>query len=250
MKKILIVVMLLLSGQLFAQDVAVLLKEATNFERALKDQDALNKYKEVLAVESTNIIALVKSTELTAGLGVKQTDKKLKREFYDKAKDFAEQALKANPESADANYARALVALKLTEVETENKKLVADLKDAKTFADKALSINPDHGKANYVLGKWNFGMVQFPWAKKAAVKVLFGGMPDGTIEDAEKYMEKSRSLEPYFVQNFLDLAKAYKYDYKPAKAIEVLNQLVKLPTRTSNDVAMKAEGKQLLSEMQ
>jgi hypothetical protein len=93
-------------------------------------------------------------------------------------------------------------------------------------------------------------MVQFPWAKKAAVKVLFGGMPDGTIDNAFKYMEKSRTLEPYFVQNFLDLAKAYKYDYKPAKAIEVLNQLVKLPIRTSNDAAMKAEGKQILSEMQ
>jgi tetratricopeptide (TPR) repeat protein len=183
-------------------------------------------------------------------LGVKQTDKKLKKEIYEQAKTFAERALKANPESADANYVNALVALKMTEVETENKKLIADLKDARTFAEKALSINASHGKANYVLGKWNFDMVQFPWAKKAAVKVLFGGMPDGTIDNAFKYMEKSRTLEPYFVQNFLDLAKAYKYDYKPAKAIEVLNQLVKLPIRTSNDAAMKAEGKQILSEMQ
>jgi tetratricopeptide (TPR) repeat protein len=192
----------------------------------------------------------LKATELTAGLGVKQTDKKLKKEIYEQAKTFAERALKANPESADANYVNALVALKMTEVETENKKLIADLKDARTFAEKALSINASHGKANYVLGKWNFDMVQFPWAKKAAVKVLFGGMPDGTIDNAFKYMEKSRTLEPYFVQNFLDLAKAYKYDYKPAKAIEVLNQLVKLPIRTSNDAAMKAEGKQILSEMQ
>ncbi|HEX8460815.1 MAG TPA: hypothetical protein VF623_05280 [Segetibacter sp.] len=250
MKKILAVAFILLSGNLFSQDVTVLLKEATNAERALKDQDAINKYKEVLAVEPTNIVALVKSSELTLTLGTKQTDKKVKKEIYDRAKDFADQALKANSESADANYVRALVALKMTEVETENKKLVADLKEVKTFADKALSINPNHGKANYVLGKWNFDMVQFPWAKKAAVKVLFGGMPDGTIDDAYKYMEKARTLEPYFVQNFSDLAKAYKYDYKPAKAIEVLNQLVKLPTRTSNDAALKAEGKQMLSEMQ
>jgi tetratricopeptide (TPR) repeat protein len=250
MKTVLIFAMLLLSAPLFSQDVAVTLKEATNFERALKDAEALNKYKEVLAVEPTNIVALVRSSELTTGLGVKQTDKKLKKEFYDKARDFAEQALKVNAESADANYVRALVALRLTEVDTENKKLVADLKDAKTFSEKAIAINPDHGKANYVLGKWNADMVRFPWAKKAAVKVLFGGMPDGTIEDAYKYMERSRTLEPYFVQNFLDLAKAYKSDYKPAKAIEVLNQLVKLPLRTSNDAAMKAEGRQILAEMQ
>jgi tetratricopeptide (TPR) repeat protein len=124
MKKILGVVMLLLCGQLYSQDLSVTLKEATNFERALKDQDALNKYKEVLAADPNNIVALVKTTELTAGLGVKQTDKKLKKEIYEQAKTFAERALKANPESADANYVNALVALKMTEVETENKSLL------------------------------------------------------------------------------------------------------------------------------
>jgi hypothetical protein len=61
MKKILGVVMLLLCGQLYSQDLSVTLKEATNFERALKDQDALNKYKEVLAADPNNIVALVKS---------------------------------------------------------------------------------------------------------------------------------------------------------------------------------------------
>ena len=115
MKKVLVVVLLLLSGHLFSQDVTVSLKEATNFERALKDHEALNKYQEVLAVEPTNIIALVKSSELTAGLGVKQTDKKAKKGLYDKAKDFAGQAIKASPENADANYVNALVALRLTD---------------------------------------------------------------------------------------------------------------------------------------
>jgi uncharacterized protein YdiU (UPF0061 family) len=75
-------------------------------------------------------------------------------------------------------------------------------------------------------------------------------MPPATIENAFKYMEKCRVLEPYFVLNFLDLAKAYKYDNQPAKAIEVLNQLVKLPLRTADDAALKAEGKTLLGQMQ
>jgi hypothetical protein len=88
------------------------------------------------------------------------------------------------------------------------------------------------------------------WAKKAAVKVLYGGMSKATIENVYTYMEKCKKLEPYFVLNYLDLARAYKYDHKPAQAIEVLNQLVKLPTRTADDVALKSEGKKMLSEMQ
>ena len=83
-----------------------------------------------------------------------------------------------------------------------------------------------------------------------AVKAFFGGMQDATIEDAIRYMEKARSLDQYYVLNYLDLAKAYKYDNKPAKAIEVLQKLVRLPNRTTDDANFKAEGKQLLEDMQ
>lgn len=250
MKLLLIVFSLLLSAQLFSQDAAVLSKEAANLERSLKEGPALDKYKQVLTTAPANLNALVRSSELCAEIGAAQADKNAKISYYNLAKNYADKAISADSNSADAYYVRAVAAGKLSEVETENKKLVAELKDIKTYADKALLKNPGHGKANYVLGKWNFNMLTMPWTKKAAMKVLFGGMPPATIENAYKYMEKCRKLEPYFVPDFLDLAKAYKYDHKPAQAAEVLNQLVKLPVRRSADAALKAEGKKMLSEMQ
>jgi tetratricopeptide (TPR) repeat protein len=250
MKRLLVIAVLLLSGNIFAQDVSTLLKEASNLERSLKDDQALEKYRSILSADPSNLQALVRGSEISCAIGARQTDKKAKQDYYERAKDYADKALTINANSADANYVRAVVAGKLTEVETDNKKLVANVKDTKTFADKALSIDPNHGKANYVLGKWNYEMLTLPWTKKAAIKVLFGGMPEASIENAFKYMEKCKTLEPYFVLNFLDLAKAYKYDNQPAKAIAVLNQLVKLPTRTADDAALKNEGKKLLSEMQ
>lgn len=250
MKKILVAVFVLLSVQLFSQQADVLLKEAVNLERSLKEEAALDKYKQVLAADPANMRALVRSSELSSAIGARQADKNAKTTYYNVAKDYADKAISIDSNSADAYYARAVVAGKLTEVETENKKLVAHVKDIKTYADKGLAINPNHARANYVLGKWNFEVLTLPWAKKAAVKVLFGGMPPATIENAYKYMEKCKTIEPYFVLNYLDLAKAYKYDHKPAQAINVLNQLVKLPTRTADDVTLKSEGKKMLSEMQ
>lgn len=248
--KIFAIVMLMLSTQLFGQDVNVLLKEAQNLDRALKEDFAFDKYKQVLAVDPKNMQALIRSGEISIAAGNRQEDKKIRKGFYETGKVFADKALAVDTNSADAYYIRALAAGRLAEVETENKKIAANIKEVRTYVDKALSINPNHAKANYVLGKWHFDMVSTPWAKKAAFKVLFGAMPNATIEDAEKYMEKAKKLEPYFVINSLDLAKAYKYDSKPAKAIEVLNQLVKLPNRTADDANLKAEGKKLLSEMQ
>jgi hypothetical protein len=250
MKQLIVAVAMLLSSRVFGQDINIQLKEASNLEKSLKETEALDKYKSIVATDLSNIQALEKSSELSAAVGARQADKKVKAEFYEQAKDYADKALAVNAGDAEANYATALAAQKLSEIETENKKIVADIKEVKTYTDKALAINPNHGKANYLLGKWNFQMVSLGWTKKAAIKVLFGGMPDATIENAFKYMEKCRIVEPYYVQNFLDLAKAYKYDNQPAKAIDVLNQLVKLPIRTADDATLKAEGKKLLSEMQ
>lgn len=250
MKSLLVIAVLFLSTNLFSQDVNVLLKEASNLERSLKDEQALEKYKSVLSSDPSNIQAFIRSSEISSAIGGRQTDKKIKQEYFDRARDYADKALALNSNSAAANYVRAVAASKLTEVENDNKKLVADVKDIKTYADRAISIDPNFGKAYYVLGKWNYEMLTLSWVKKAAIKVLFGGMPEATIDNAFKYMEKCKTLEPYFVLNFLDLAKAYKYDNQPAKAIAILTQLVKLPTRTSDDVALKDEGRKLLSEMQ
>ena len=250
MTRYLIALIMLFGTSSFAQDVAVLTKEAQNLDRTSKEDEAFTKYKQVLALDTDNLPALVRCAELSAGIGARLADKKAMKTYYDMSRDYADKALALNANSADANYAKALAASKQTEVEPENKKIVANVKDINIYATKALAINPNHGRANYVLGKWHFEMASLMWAKRAALKVFFGGMPEASIEDAIKYMEKTRTLEPYFVRNFLDLAKAYKYDNKPAKAIEVLTQLVKLPNRTADDASLKAEGKKLLSEMQ
>lgn len=250
MEKILFVVMMFCGLAAISQDVNVLMKEATNFERSLKNNEAIEKYEAVVKIEPANVKALVKLSELYASNGALLKDKGQQQQMYNQALQHAEKAIAADDKSADAYYARAMVAGKLTEVEEENKKVIQHVKDIKTYADKALELNPNHGKANYVLGKWYFEISNLNWAKKAAVKLLFGGLPDATIEEAINHMEKSRKLEPYFVANYLDLAKAYRSHNKPSQAIEVLNQLVKLPTRTVHDMSFKAEGKKMLSEMQ
>ena len=248
MKNVLLLAFILSSITIFAQDVTVTLKEASNLERSLKEDQALEKYKQVLSVDANNFTALLKAAEFSAAVGARQ-DKKLRKPYYDAALAYATKAYTINPNSSDANYVMAVASSKMTEVETENKKIVQYLKDAKTYADKALAIDPNNSRANYAVGKWHFDMIQTSWVKKAAMKTLFGGMPEAKMEDAIKYMEKCKSLDQYFVANYLDLAKAYKLDNKPSQAIDVLQKLVKLPTRTADDANLKAEGKTLLNEM-
>ncbi len=239
---------ILLTAQ--SQDINLLLKEADNLEKQQKEPEAMEKYKQLLLLQPVNTKALVKAAELNVMFANKQTGKNAKRLYVETALAYANRAILADSNNADANYAMSMASGKMTDVETENKKIVAYMKDVKRYADKALSINPNHAKANYILGKWHYGMITLSGLKKIAVKLFYGGLPDGDIEKAIQYMEKCKSLEPYFVTNYLYLALAYKENRKPAQAIEVLNKLVKLPTRTTDDVTTKAEGARLLESMQ
>ena len=251
MKIISIVCFLCLLGVAgFSQDINVQLKEAVNLERQLKEADALSKYKEILGTAPTNIGVLVKCVELNCVIGDEQANKNNKQASYAAALSYAEQAYAADSNSADANYALALIKDKFIDVETENKKIVELERQVKMYADKALAINPNHSRANYVEGKWNYEIVSLPWLKLAATKTLHKGFPDADIDSAVAYMEKCRTLEQYFAANYLVLAKAYKFKKRPALAVDILNKLVKLPNRTGNDAAIKSEGQQMLSEMQ
>lgn len=235
----------------YSQDINTLLKEADNFEKQQKEAEAIDKYKQVLLSDPTQIKALVKSAELNVILGNKELrDKNNKRLFYETALSYARRAYEADSTNADACYAMAMASGRMTDVETENKKKIGYVRDIKFYADRALSINPNHARANFVLGKWNYEMANLSGIKKAAVKIMYGSLPEGSLEKAIQYMEKCKSLEPYFVKNYLDLAKAYKDNRQPAQAIEVLGKLVKLPTRTSEDLSLKAEGAKLLDAMQ
>ena len=231
-----------------AQDVNTLLKEASNFEKQFKEPEALEKYRQAVYIDEKNIPALVKCTELNCSIGARQTDKNAKNNYYQLAKTFAEKALSADAANADANYAMALVESKMIETATENKEIADHIRQTKLYVDKALAINPDQSKANYIAGKWHYEMSNLNWLKKAAVKALYG-LPKGDIDSAIIYMEKCKTLDQYFVRNYLDLAKAYQYKQQPAKEMDVLKKLVKLPTRTADDVALKQEGEKMLNEM-
>jgi tetratricopeptide (TPR) repeat protein len=250
MKWLLILLLFSMSFVLKAQDPAVLLKEADNFERQIKESEALDKYKQALISEPTNLRALVKAAELNATIGARLTDKNSKRLYFETAAGYAKKAFDVDPNNADANYVMGMAAGKMTDVESENKKIIAYVKDAKSYSEKAISINPKYAKAYYSIGKWHYEMVNLSGIKKMAVKLFYGGLPNGDLDSAITYFEKCKLLDPYFALNYLDLAKAYRDNHRPSQAIEVLNKLVKLPTRTGDDAAIKAEGAKMLNDIQ
>ena len=233
-----------------AQDINTLMKEASDLEKQVNESAALEKYKQIVSLDAKNVTALTKCAEFNCNIGAREKDKSTKLNFYNTAKNYAQQAIDADANNADANYVMAFSIMKMAEVETDNKRIAPLIHDTKTYIDKSLHANPAFAKTNNILGKWHYEMLHSSWIKKPGVKAFYDVLQEAEIDSAILYFEKCRRFDQYYVRNYLDLAYAYHFDNQPAKAIETLNMMAKLPNRTVDDAALKQQGKLLWDQLQ
>ncbi|HSK14213.1 MAG TPA: hypothetical protein VK907_13425 [Phnomibacter sp.] len=242
--------MLLLPGRLHAQDPASLIEEGRALERKFKEDEALEKYKQAYSIQPTNLLAAVKCAELSGNMGRRANGSIRINAWMAQALSFAEAAYRIDSSSAEAMAAMAQAQRNLAETEEKRDKATQYLKSWKTWADKALQADSMHGRANHLLGRWHLEVLTQGTLRKAAAKLLYGGLPNADIYTAIDLMERCKQVEPYYCANFLDLAKAYHFNQNYEKAIQTLERLAKLPTRRQDDVDIKAEGKELLQKLQ
>jgi tetratricopeptide (TPR) repeat protein len=249
-KKVLIAsiafLLLTLPQKLMAQDIGRFIKEAQQLEAAFKEKEALDKYSQVLKIQPNNITALCKSSELNNLLGRRQSKDKQK-EYYKTAVDFAQRALKVNPNSSEANFVMAMAMGRMALISSGEEKIKA-VKDIRYYAERCIQIDPANFKGYHVLGKWNFEVSDLSTLERWLVKITYGGLPKASLADAISNYEKSRQLNPRYVLNYLELAKAYKRKGDQKKAIEMLNAMMKLPNTSSDDPKIKSDGQKLLEE--
>jgi tetratricopeptide (TPR) repeat protein len=231
-----------------AQDVQLLWKEAQQYEAKFYDKEALQKYTEILRLKPDHFAALCKSSELYATLGRRQPTEEKQAEYYKKAKGYAQLALKVNPRHAESNFVMAFALGRIALIASTEEKVKA-VKEIKAYVEKAIQLDPSHYKAYHVLGKWHFEVSDLNTVERWLLKVAYGSLPKSSLDLAVRNYEKSKQLNPGFLLNYLSLAKAYKRKDQDNKAIELLVTMLKLPSTSSNDVTIKAEGKKLLEEL-
>ncbi|HEY0273848.1 MAG TPA: tetratricopeptide repeat protein [Chitinophaga sp.] len=248
-RSLLLVPILCFSLSAGAQTVEELLQQGSQLEKQMKEAEALNTYKEVLKIQSGNLTALTWVSLLDSREGNRQVKKDDKARFFEEAKTYAAQALAVGPNDPDANYAMA-VAMGYIALISGAKDKVAASKEVKQYAELALKFRPNFGEAWYVLGKWNYEVATLNAFEKGAAKMLFGGLPDGSLANAIADFEKCRQLNPGFILNYYDLAIAYKENNQLDKAEEILRKVQALRPLHQDDPKIKADCKKMLEDMQ
>jgi len=237
------------TGALYAQNVDETLEQAKQLEKQMKEAEALAKYKDVLKAQPAQLEALIGASELSSREGNRQKEKEDKTRYFNEAKEYAAEALKAAPNDANANYAMAVAMGRLALISGAKEKVAAS-RDVKKYAELAIKFNPNYGQAYHVLGKWNYEVANLSFLEKNAAKALFGGLPDGSMDQAIANYEKCRKLDPGFILNYYELARAYNKNDQQTLAMDVLRKAVALRPVTQDDPGIKAECKKMLEELQ
>lgn len=245
---IFILIFFAIHNVIIAQDFSAVLKEAFRLENLPNERAALEKFKEALQLHPSDIFVLSKCSELCSRIGKREPDIKTRAAWFQYAKNYAGAAIKINPNNTDANCAMAIV-LGSIAISGSSKEKVDAAKGIRKYADISIKSDPQNYKAWHVLGRWHLEISSLNIFEKAAVKIMFGGLPNSSLQESITAFEKAGSIKA-FAANYIELAKAYKKNKQYNKAIASINTLLHLPNQTEDDDNYKAEGRKLLTELQ
>lgn len=242
------VLLLLFTGILpvYSQGISTIIKEAVTLENIPNEKAALEKFKEAFKLQPTNIYVLNKCSELCSRIGKREPSEKIRSTYFQNAKNYANAALRLQPANSEANCVMA-IALGSIALDGSSREKVNAAKEIKKFADLSLKKDSLNYKAWHVLGRWHYELSSMNMFERAAVKILFGGLPHSTYYESIQAFEKAGSIKG-FAANYFELARAYKKDNQREKAIAALYSLLSLPAHTEDDEELKNMGRKLLSQ--
>ena len=232
-----------------AQDINAQIRIADHLESIPDEMAAFTKFKDVLSINPVNIYALTKCSELCIRIGKRQENEKLRESFYEASRIYASTALKIDSLNSDASCDMAM-ALGRSTMNKSSREKINNVKEIKKYVDISLQSNPNNFKAWHVLGRWHYELSSLNIFERAALKLFFGGLPESSLKMSIVCFERSRSIQPGFILNYFELAKAYRKNEETRKAIEALKVMLTLPIQTEDDPGIKEAGKKLLKAWQ
>ena len=248
MKKCLLLCVLVLPVLMLQADpVEDLMILGDSLKTVWDHQGAADAYQKVLAIQPENYVALWNAadevTEVANALPAKEKEKK--EELFAIAKGFSDRAIVVNPDGWEGHFYKA-VALGRLALFRGGKEKINLSKEIKVEADKAVELNPDADLAYHVLGRWHQNLANLSWILKAAAKVMYGGVPPGSNEEAVAMFQKAITIDPNHIEHHLELARTYQFMGSKELMREPLEAVLSLPSIEEDDDVFKEEARELL----
>lgn len=240
-------------AQSHAQTPEQLIAEGDEYaEKKYDNKRALESYQKALALAPNNAEALWRISRAYVDIGEHQPDgtdaeKDAQLKVYNTSLDYAEQAIKANPNSM-MGYLRRAIANGRIALFKGVFSVIGLVKDVRADLEKAIKLgNGDKHQravAHYVLARTHAKVCEKPYLVRLPL-----GLGWGDREIAANEYTKAIELSPNFIMFHLDAAKNYVEMDEYQKAKDHLFKIPHFAKDDEDDDRLKKEAAALLAEI-
>jgi len=210
---------------------------------------ALELYNRILELDSLHFRALWRTSFLYSRIGYRKEQNDRKIEYYNRAVERAEQALKVDASHSRSNFVMA-VALGRKALVSKARKRVAASREIKRYVERSIQYDSTYAGAWHVLGRWHHEVSNLGFFERLAANTLYGGIPKGASEEkAANYIEKAIDLRPGIILYYYDLARVYKDMGKKELAVQVCGEGIRREPKTPDDPEIIQDCKALMNEL-
>ena len=156
--------------------------------------------------------------------------------------DYAKRAVRAGKGSAKAHLALAIAYGRKAEhasprTQIESSKLIRE------EVTQSIELDSKDDYAWHVLGCWHLRMATLSPVLSALAKIFYGGLPPGSLGEAQECLKKSVELAPDCIAHHNELAKAYAAAGKKDLARAEWRKILKLTPSEPGDARVIREAK-------
>jgi tetratricopeptide (TPR) repeat protein len=230
---------------LAGQTAADFIRQGDEYYVQFNNTQALEEYLKAAKAEPENYEALWKTARAYYDVADVMTPADSKaaneqRKIYSEAMSYARQAIQVDPKGTWGHFflSAAWGRFVLTQGKKEQ---VNASKQIKVEIDKAIEADPNNDLAYHALALWNRRMAEIGGAQRFFGGILFGSIPKGSFEEAEKNLKKAIELNRNYTNHRLELGRTYLDMKKPDLAKQEFEKALELPVTTSKCPLYKKE---------
>jgi tetratricopeptide (TPR) repeat protein len=239
---------LLLPMAVSAADADALIKEALAAEARLDPAGALSLFREADAARPNNAFILQKISRELSDLTADVPDTATKKRLAGEALVYAQRATDLDPKNPINVLSLAICHGKLG-LYSDNRTRIEYSRRVKEEAERALALDPNYDWAYHVLGRWNYEVASLSGPTRLVVKLIYGGLPNASCEQAVADLKKAMELSPDTVAHQLELGFAYLACGKKAEARAQFEQGLARPSHEKYDEEEKAKARAALEKL-
>jgi len=228
-------------------DVAELRRQGDEAFDRFENLTALGYYEKAWLIDKQDPQLLSRLTWTCNNVG-EDLDSKESELYFEKAIAYSEELKELAPDDSLTWFLSAITSGNLG-LHRGGKQKVTLSRHVAEDAQKCIALDPDYAPGYVVMGVYYREVASLNPFLRLIAKRLLGGLPSGTLEDAESMLLQGVEKDPKSGYAYFQLATTYEAMKEPAKAIANYQKMIELPVTDHQDPTFKEVAKERIDKL-